>query len=125
MLDLLCMSRLLILDFLLLLEMINATVTANYTLSSISAQNVEAAAESSAESIFNAGLFIDCSSCKCPFPTLFLYLVLTQVSKTVQPVWRHPIHHQQTSHTQPQGQHLAKRQLRPRLFRLNNTGVTI
>ena len=54
--------------FLLFSKIITATSFMSYNASSVSAQNAEAAAESSYDSSYSAGLFIDCSSCKCPLP---------------------------------------------------------
>ena len=55
-----------LLYFLLFPNIIHATSFINYNVTGVSVQSAEAAADSSYESSYSAGLFIDCSSCKCP-----------------------------------------------------------
>ena len=61
---------------LLVPEIINVNAFMNNSISSASAQIAEAAAESSYDSSYSAGLFVDCSSCECPFG--IFSIVLTQ-----------------------------------------------
>ena len=68
---------------LLVPEIINVNAFMNNSISSVSARNAEAAAESSYDSSYSAGLFVDCSSCECPLD--IFSIVLTQSYRLCSP----------------------------------------
>ena len=68
---------------LLIPDIINVNAFMNNSISSVSAQNAEAAAESSYGSSYSEGLFVDCSSCECPLD--IFSIVLTQSCRLCSP----------------------------------------